>query len=158
VAKSKEQKQHEAIERNRRDLHEHREMFLRYSPGTPLYKELVQVEGQKETDKLFWQYDRRLTMAAQAAHCDRHGNPIDLSWRRIEHELVVVRINDSPAAWKMVVVDSREKQFIRHAGSDFFDIEYASHYEFDCARRRMGEKIHGIEYKIIWRNGANEEF
>lgn len=153
MAKTKEQKQQEAIDRNRRRLHQHRAMYLESSPGGEMYKHNFVIYGKEEAQSEARRYDLLFTKACQAAHVDRHGNPVDLSWQRLTDQVVVIRFAHTQNAWDEVVVKSREKMFVQDASEKYLDVEYATWYEWGCAQRRMGNRLHQFDHKVIFSEG-----
>lgn len=153
MAKTKEQKQQEAIDRNRRRLHQHRAMYLESSPGGEMYKHNFVIYGKEEAQSEARRYDLLFTKACQAAHVDRHGNPIDLSWQRLRDQVVEIAFADSSDAWKKAVVDSNEKMFVQSSDEKQFVVEYANWYEWTHAQNRMGSHLHQFDHKVIFSEG-----
>jgi hypothetical protein len=78
MAKSKEQKQREAVERSRLHLDRVREVWFKYQPGGELYSLELSRAGKMSADTLALEHTRRLKLAAAAAQCDTHGNPLSI--------------------------------------------------------------------------------
>ncbi len=75
MAKSKQQKQQEAIARNRSAFPNEIKMWCRTQSSGELYKERLQI-SKEAAQKCASDGDIQLLRAAKEAHVDRYGNPL----------------------------------------------------------------------------------
>lgn len=76
MAKTKEQKRQEAIDRARRRLPIARDIWMRYQPGGESYIELAK-RDKAHADKVADDTTKAFKKAAARAHTDLHGNPLN---------------------------------------------------------------------------------
>lgn len=153
MAKTKEQKRQEAIDRNRRNFPSKREEWQSRQPSGESYKLYAQYYGKDEADARALEANRRFAKEMAAAHCDAHGNPTDLSWQRLSDQIVVIRFVESADAWQHVVINAREKMFVQAADEEAFFVEYANWYEWGCAQRRINNRLYQFDPKITRSEG-----
>ena len=77
MAKTKEQKQKEALERKRKFFHVYTTNWLDSQPGGERYKRHAKI-SQVSADRLASETEQALVRAAKEAHLDRHGNPLEM--------------------------------------------------------------------------------
>lgn len=76
MAKSKEQKQLEAIQRKRSMINSYRETWMKYAYGTESRQKLLQNNTEAKLDELFERADKAFKEACKEAQVDTHGNPL----------------------------------------------------------------------------------
>lgn len=75
MAKTKYQKQQEAIERKRKFFHVYVTLWIDSQPGGEKYKRQLAF-GKEAADKCAAEAERALVKAAKEANVDRYGNPL----------------------------------------------------------------------------------
>jgi len=76
MAKTKEQKQKEAIERKRANLSKIRQEWISHQVGGDAYKTNMK-HGKEWADRRAQEETNRFRKAAAEAQCDTHGNPFE---------------------------------------------------------------------------------